>query len=69
MTRFSIKAITWKFKTATTKSWINLQDRYGWYSYTDWMQEIEANVIGLYDEEAIFQSEKDFKRSASNMSR
>ncbi len=45
MSRFSIKAIGWKFKTASIKSWIKLQDRYGWFSYNDWIREIESNVI------------------------
>ena len=49
MTRFSIKAIIWKFKTAAIKSWIKMQDRYGWYSYADWMRKIEANVIHMSD--------------------
>jgi len=49
MTRFSIKAIIWKFKTAAIKSWISLQDGYGWYSYADWIQKIEASVINLSD--------------------
>jgi len=49
MTRFSIKAIIWKFKTAAIKSWIKMQDRYGWYSYADWIRKIEANVIHMSD--------------------
>jgi len=55
MTGLSIKAITWKFKTAAIKSWVRLQDRYGWYSYADWMRKIEANAINMSD----WQSNKD----------
>ncbi len=61
MTRFSIKAITWKFKTAAIKSWISLQDRYGWYSYADWIQKIEASVINLSD----WHSNEDRNRAAT----
>ncbi len=45
MSRFSIKATDWKFKTASTKFWIKLQDRYGWFSYTDWIRVMECNVV------------------------
>jgi GT2 family glycosyltransferase len=48
--RRAAEAMLWRLGTAASKLYIRLQDKLGWYTYTDWIRENEANSAQVRNE-------------------
>ncbi len=52
---YNIKGVVWKLKTFLFKCWISLQDRFGWYTYQDWIadNELHPNQLRIQENQSI----------------
>ena len=50
--KIAFQAIIWKLKTAAFKRWIDIQDRFSWYSYARWIRDNERDSCPLTIEDA-----------------